>query len=98
MCGSFGVTGERESACWSSIDCADDMELRNRWGPLGPSTCCFGSRSKTKARCRSDLGVCASSYVDRVVKLGCPDCVPVSIPLRCCLAGRRSRSHPPSRR
>jgi len=57
MWGSFGVTGESESACWSSIDCADDIELRNRCGPLGPSTCCFASMSKRKGRCRSDRGV-----------------------------------------
>lgn len=71
---TFGVIGDKESACWYSIECEEILPLLKRCGPLGPSTCFSELVSKWNADLACVvLGVWTSSYDESVVKLGWPD-------------------------
>jgi hypothetical protein len=75
VCGidGLGVTGDMarlySSSSWKSID--ESTELRNKCGPLGPSTAALAARPKSKPlnSLEFGLGVCTSSNEDIVVPL-----------------------------
>ncbi len=59
----LGVIGDISRAYCSSCRAIESTELRNRCGPLGPSTEILAARPKSKPlnSCESGLGVCISS-------------------------------------
>jgi hypothetical protein len=68
----LGVIGDIASVYWSSWKLIEEStELRNRWGPVGPSTAALAARPKSKPlnSLEFGLGVCTSSKEDIVVPL-----------------------------
>lgn len=72
--GVIGVIGDIAKTYCSSELSEESTELRNRCGPLGPSTGFFTVKSKLNPgnSCELGLGVCISSKDDNVVSLFCP--------------------------
>ncbi len=68
------VSGESDMTFWYSSDLVVDAELRKRCGPRGPSTGWGSTTNWNGVWFRLlEVGVCTSSYDDRVVILGWPD-------------------------
>jgi hypothetical protein len=74
--GVIGDISRAYCAYCSSCRVIESTELRNRWGPLGPSTAVLAARPKSKLlnSLELGLGVCTSSKEDIVVPLCLPLC------------------------